>query len=68
MEFIECYCIKCKTKVRSYDFVVKVSESERKMAMGKCPTCGTKVNKIIGKADWAETIEGIQEDEKLWQS
>jgi len=29
---------------------VKVSDSGRRMAQGICPVCGTKVNKIIGKA------------------
>ena len=29
---------------------VVVSESGRKMAKGICPVCGTKLNRILGKA------------------
>ena len=29
---------------------VKVSESGRRMAQGTCPVCGTKMNRILGKA------------------
>ena len=45
----EAYCVKCKEK-RSFEGHVKVSESGRRMAQGICPTCGTKVNRILGKA------------------
>ncbi|HEU5425892.1 MAG TPA: DUF5679 domain-containing protein [Actinocrinis sp.] len=27
-----------------------MSDSGRRMAQGTCPTCGTKVNRILGKA------------------
>jgi hypothetical protein len=29
---------------------VKISDSGRRMAQGICPVCGTKVNRILGKA------------------
>ena len=45
----EAYCVKCKEK-RSFEGHVKVSESGRRMAQGICPVCGTKVNRIWGKA------------------
>jgi len=45
----EAYCVKCKEK-RSFEGHVKVSESGRRMAQGICPVCGTKVNRILGKA------------------
>ncbi|NBN91395.1 MAG: hypothetical protein EBV39_00705 [Actinobacteria bacterium] len=45
----EAYCVKCKAK-REFEGTVKVSESGRRMAQGICPTCGTKVNRILGKA------------------
>jgi hypothetical protein len=45
----EAYCVKCKEK-RHFTGEVKVSESGRRMAQGTCPTCGTKVNRILGKA------------------
>ena len=46
---VEAYCVKCKAK-REFEGTVKVSESGRRMAQGICPTCGTKVNRILGKA------------------
>ena len=45
----EAYCGKCKDK-RSFEGHVKVSDSGRRMAQGICPVCGTKVNRILGKA------------------
>jgi hypothetical protein len=43
------YCVKCKEK-RDFDGEVSVSESGRRMAKGTCPVCGTKMNRILGKA------------------
>jgi hypothetical protein len=43
------YCVKCKDK-RDFEGDVKVSESGRRMAQGTCPVCGTKMNRILGKA------------------
>jgi len=43
------YCVKCKEK-RDFEGEVKVSESGRRMAQGPCPVCGTKMNRILGKA------------------
>jgi hypothetical protein len=43
------YCVKCKEK-RDFEGEVKVSESGRRMAQGICPVCGTKMNRILGKA------------------
>jgi len=45
----DAYCVKCKEK-REFEGTVKVSESGRRMAQGICPVCGTKVNRILGKA------------------
>jgi Domain of unknown function (DUF5679) len=45
----EFYCVKCKEK-REAEGDVVVSESGRKMAKGICPVCGTKLNRILGKA------------------
>jgi hypothetical protein len=44
----EAYCVKCKEK-RHFTGEVKVNDSGRRMAQGTCPTCGTKVNRILGK-------------------
>ncbi len=48
-EKYEGYCVKCKEK-REFDGEVRVSESGRRMAQGTCPVCGTKMNRILGKA------------------
>jgi hypothetical protein len=45
----EFYCVKCKEK-REAEGEVVVSESGRKMAKAVCPVCGTKLNRILGKA------------------
>jgi Domain of unknown function (DUF5679) len=45
----EGYCVKCKEK-RTFEGEIRVSESGRRMAQGPCPVCGTKVNRILGKA------------------
>ena len=45
----EAYCVKCKAK-RDFTGEIKVSASGRRMAQGICPVCGTKVNRILGKA------------------
>jgi hypothetical protein len=45
----EGYCVKCKEK-RTFDGEVSVSDSGRRMAKGTCPVCGTKMNRILGKA------------------
>jgi hypothetical protein len=43
------YCVKCREK-RDFEGEVSVSESGRRMAKGKCPVCGTTMNRILGKA------------------
>ena len=45
----EGYCVKCKEK-RSFEGAVSVSKTGMEMAKGKCPVCGTTVNRILGKA------------------
>lgn len=45
----EAYCVKCKAK-RNFTGDVNVSESGRRMAKGKCPTCNTTMCRILGKA------------------
>jgi hypothetical protein len=43
------YCVKCKEK-RDFEGRVEVSKTGMNMAKGKCPVCGTTVNRILGKA------------------
>jgi len=44
----EFYCVKCKAKREAEGNVVVANG--RKMAKGICPVCGTKLNRILGKA------------------
>ena len=44
----EAYCVKCKEK---REFTGHVEETNgRRFAKGICPVCGTKMNRILGKA------------------
>ncbi|MBA2478058.1 MAG: DUF5679 domain-containing protein [Actinomycetes bacterium] len=44
----DAYCVKCKEK---REFTGEVVETNgRRMAKGICPVCGTKMNRILGKA------------------
>jgi Domain of unknown function (DUF5679) len=43
------YCVKCKEK-RDFEGNVEVSKTGMNMAKGKCPVCGTTINRILGKA------------------
>jgi ssDNA-binding Zn-finger/Zn-ribbon topoisomerase 1 len=43
------YCVKCKEK-RDFQGNVEVSKTGMNMAKGKCPVCGTTMNRILGKA------------------
>lgn len=44
----EFYCVKCKEKRTTEGEVVEANS--RRMAKGTCPVCGTKLNRILGKA------------------
>lgn len=44
------YCVKCKAK-RDFQGTVVVSASNRRMAKGTCPVCGTGMNRILGKVE-----------------
>jgi hypothetical protein len=44
----EFYCVKCKQKREATGNVVETNG--RRMAKGICPECGTKLNRILGKA------------------
>lgn len=48
---LEAYCIMCKDKHLMVDGVIRISDSGRRMATGKCEQCGAKVNRILGKVD-----------------
>lgn len=44
-------CMKCKKEVKMKDAAETVMKNGMKAAKGKCPTCGTNVFRILGKAD-----------------
>jgi hypothetical protein len=46
--FGDAYCVHCKDKI-TFEGQVRTSDSGRRMAQGKCPQCGNKVNRILGK-------------------
>ena len=46
----EGYCVKCKAKKEISDGVEETMKNGRKAIKGKCPTCGTVMFKILGKA------------------
>ena len=46
----EGYCVKCKAKKEIVDGVEETMKNGRKAIKGKCPTCGTVMFKILGKA------------------
>ena len=48
-EKYEGYCVKCRER-RPFEGEVSVSDAGRPMAKGTCPTCGTKMARILGKA------------------
>ncbi|MCA1595776.1 MAG: DUF5679 domain-containing protein [Chloroflexi bacterium] len=47
----EFYCVKCKGKVSvpEKETRIETTGNGRRMMKGKCPTCGTNVNRIMGK-------------------
>lgn len=46
---LDAYCVKCKEKRGMQEMKIKVSDSGRRMAQGRCAVCGTKMNRILGK-------------------
>ena len=46
MEF-EGYCVKCREKRTIKDGEVVTTKTGRRMAKGKCPECGTTVNRFL---------------------
>ena len=46
----EGYCVKCKAKKEISAGVEETMKNGRKAIKGKCPTCGTVMFKILGKA------------------
>lgn len=47
MEDVKGYCMKCKKMMTMVDPKEKVMKNKRKMALGTCEKCGTKMAKIL---------------------
>ncbi len=47
---MEGYCLKCKDKKEMKDAVKTKMKNGREAMKGKCPSCGTGMFKILGKA------------------
>ena len=47
---MEGYCVKCKSKKEIKAPVEVTMKNGRKAMKGKCPTCGTGMFRILGKA------------------
>jgi Zn finger protein HypA/HybF involved in hydrogenase expression len=47
---MEGYCVKCKTKREIKDGAEVTMKNGRKAMKGKCPSCGTGMFRILGKA------------------
>ncbi|MBS3110416.1 hypothetical protein J4227_07855 [Candidatus Woesearchaeota archaeon] len=43
-------CMKCKQQVEMQNPTERITKNGMKMMQGKCPKCGTKVSRIMGKA------------------
>jgi hypothetical protein len=51
------YCVKCREKKTVKDAVVTTTKNGRRMGKGKCPDCGTTVNRFLPSED-KEKSEG----------
>ena len=47
---MEGYCVKCKDKKEIKEAVEVTMKNGRNAMKGKCPTCGTGMFRILGKA------------------
>jgi len=48
MATYEAYCVKCREK-RTFEGEEVELKNGRRAAQGLCPTCGTKMNRMLGK-------------------
>jgi len=49
MTAIMAYCVKCRTKREMKDPKAITMKNERSAVQGVCPSCGTKMFRILGK-------------------
>lgn len=46
---MEAYCVKCKAKKKMVDAKKVTMKNKRPAMQGKCPSCGTKMFRIMPK-------------------
>ena len=46
-EKMTVYCVKCKASKEITEYKIVTTKNKRRMAKGKCPDCGTGVNKFL---------------------
>jgi len=46
----QAYCVKCRTK-RDFDGEIVTMKNGRPAAKGKCPVCGTGIQRILSQDD-----------------
>ena len=47
---IEAYCVKCRANRKMIAAQLVMTKNGRPAAKGKCPVCGTNLNRILGRA------------------
>jgi hypothetical protein len=46
---VQGYCVKCKAPRNMVQVQIVTTQNKRKAAKGKCPVCGTTMNKFLPK-------------------
>jgi len=46
---VQGYCVKCKATRNMVQVQIVTTQNNRKAAKGKCPVCGTTMNKFLPK-------------------
>ncbi len=46
---VQGYCVKCKTSRTMVQVQIVTTQNNRRAAKGKCPVCGTTMNKFLPK-------------------
>ena len=46
---VQAYCVKCKASRNMIQVQIVTTQNNRKAAKGKCPVCGTTMNKFLPK-------------------
>ena len=44
------FCVGCRQNRPMNNVIIKTTDSGRRMAQDRCHVCGTKINRILGRA------------------